>query len=398
MPWKETCPMDQRIQLLNDWLKEDHTITELSQHYNVSRNTVYKWIKRYQTKGPQGLEELSRTPLNHPNSTSPEIVSQLIETKIKHPNWGPKKIVARLEKLNPECPWPATSTAGNILKKEGLVCSRHLKHRTPPYSEPFRECKRPNDVWSMDYKGQFRMGDGRLCYPFTITDNYSRYIIGCRGLYHPTYENTRPWLERAFREYGLPLAIRSDNGAPFASIGLGGISTLSVWLIRLWIRPERILAGHPEQNGRHERMHRTLKAETTVPPRANLKAQQRAFDSFKKEFNTERPNEALGQETPASVYQPSLRRLPNKLPDVEYPSYFTVRQVRHNGEIKWKGEFVYISTALAGEPIGLRQIGESEWEVWFSLHPLGILDERIVKVLPLIDKSKSVNHVPGLKC
>lgn len=391
MPWKETCPMNQKIQLLSDYLKEEYTITELSHNYNVSRETVYKWIKRYQAKGLAGLEELPRAPLNHPNATSPLIVSQLIDTRLKHKNWGPKKIIARLEKLHPECPWPAPSTAGSILKKEGLVSSRYLKQRTPPYREPFQQCHRPNDVWSIDYKGQFKMGDGRLCYPLTVSDNFSRYLLGCRGLYHPTYENTKPWLERIFREYGLPLAIRSDNGAPFASTGLGGISTLSAWLIKLWIRPERITTGHPEQNGRHERMHRTLKAETAKPPRANLKAQQRSFDGFRKEYNTERPHEALGQEVPATFYQPSCRMLPDKLPEIEYPSYFTVRQIRSNGEIKWKGEFIYISQALAGEPVGLRQIGEREWEVRFSFHPLGILDEQIVKVLPITDKYQKVS-------
>lgn len=185
------------------------------------------------------------------------------------------------------------------------------------------------------------------------------------------------------REYGLPLSIRSDNGAPFASTGLGGLSTLSVWLIKLGIRPERITPGHPEQNGRHERMHRTLKAETAKPPRANLKDQQRAFDGFRREYNTERPHEALEQEVPASLYQPSRRLLPKRLPEVEYANCFTVRQVRHNGEIKWKGHFVYISQALAKEPVGLRQISETYWEIWFSFHPLGILDDQIVKVLPI---------------
>jgi len=382
--------MDQKVQLIGDWLKNGYTITELSQIYCVSRKTIYKWIERYHEKGPEGLDALSRAPFNHPNATGPEIVNKLIDTKLKHQTWGPKKIVARLQKQYPDSLWPVPSTVGNILKKEGLVSSRHLKQRTPPYSEPFRECNRPNDVWSIDYKGQFKMGNGRLCYPLTITDNYSRYLLGCQGLYHPTYENTRSCLERIFLEYGLPLAIRSDNGAPFASIGLGGISTLSAWLIKLWIRPERIQTGHPEQNGRHERMHRTLKAETAKPPRANLKNQQQAFNGFKKEYNLDRPHEALGQEVPATFYQPSRRMLPDKLPEIEYPSYFTVRQVRHNGEIKWNGEFVYISQALAGEPVGLRQISEREWEVRFSFYPLGILDEQIVKVLPITDKYKNL--------
>jgi transposase InsO family protein len=385
--------MDQRIQLLSDYLKDEYTITELSQNYQLSRETVYKWIKRYQARGLEGLEELSRAPLSHPHATHPEIVSQLIDTKVKHQNWGPKKIIARLAKLHPESPWPAPSTAGSLLKKAGLVRSRHLRRRTPPYSQPFRECNRPNDVWSIDYKGQFKMGNGRRCYPFTLTDNYSRYLLGCQGLYQPTLENTRPCLERAFREYGLPLAIRSDNGAPFASTGVGGISALSAWLIKLWVRPERIVSGHPEQNGRHERMHRTLKAETAQPPRANLKDQQRAFDNFRQEYNLERPHEALGQEVPATFYQPSRRRLPNKLPEVEYPAYFTVRQVRQNGEIKWKCEFVYISQALAGEPVGLRQIDEGKWEVRFSFHPLGILDDQIVKVLPITVKSQKLSNM-----
>jgi putative transposase len=306
---------------------------------------------------------------------------------LKHQTLGPKKIVARLEKLYPKLTWPAPSTAGSILKKEGLVEPRHLKRHTPPYTQPFRSCTRPNDVWSIDFKGQFRTGDSRLCYPLTVSDNYSRFLLGCHGLYHPNYENTKPWLERAFREYGLPLAIRNDNGAPFASVGLGGLSTLAVWLIKLWIRPERINPGHPEQNGRHERMHRTLKAETATPPKPNLKEQQKAFDGFRTEYNTQRPHEALDLEVPAAVYHPSRRILPKKLPEIEYASCYTVRQVRHNGCIKWKGDFVYISQALAGEPVGLRQISEAEWEIRFSFQPLGIMDERIVKVLPITDKN-----------
>jgi putative transposase len=385
MPWKETCPMDQRIQLLSDWTKKEYTITELSQAYGISRKTIYKWITRYQEKGPAGLVERSRAPLNHPNATGPEIVSTLIDTKLQHTDWGPKKIVAWLEDNLPDQTWPAPSTAASLFKKEGLVQKRRLRRHTPPYTAPFQQCEKPNDVWSMDYKGQFRMGDGKLCYPFTVSDNYSRYLLCCQGLFHPTYENTQPWLEWAFQEYGLPLAIRHDNGAPFASVGIGGISTLAIWLIKLWIRPERIQPGHPEQNGRHERMHRTLKEATAMPPQNNLAVQQKAFDRFKRENNNERPHEALGQKIPAAFYQPSRRRLPAKLPPVEYASWYTVRQVRHNGCIKWKGNFVYVSQALAGEPIGLRQIGEREWEVRFSFLPLGILDERIVKVRPIKD-------------
>jgi transposase InsO family protein len=380
--------MDQRIQLLSDWSREEYSISELSEIYSVSRKTIYKWIERYQAKGPEGLNELSRAPLSHPNATGPEIVNKLIDTKLEHKNWGPKKIVARLERQYPDQVWPAPSTAGHILKKEGLVDDRHYRRHTPPYTEPFRQCERPNDVWSMDYKGQFRMGDGKLCYPFTVTDNFSRFLITCQGLYHPSYENTKPWLEKAFQEYGLLLAIKNDNGAPFATVGLGGISLLSVWLIKLRIRPERIKAGHPEQNGRHERMHRTLKQETAAPPKMNMELQQQSFDGFQIEYNTKRPHEALEMAVPASLYVPSRRMLPNRLPAIEYPSCFTVRRVKQNGCIMWKAKEVYVSQALTREPVGLRQIGESLWEVRFSFHTLGILDEQIVKVLPITERNK----------
>lgn len=382
--------MDQKIKLIGDWLKQEYTIKELGEQYKVSRKTIYKWISRYEEKGVSALEELSHAPHTHPNATPPEIVDRLIDTKLKHRNWGPKKVVAWLERHEPEITWPVSSTTGSILKKEGLVKKRCLKRHTPPYTEPFRACERPNDVWSIDYKGQFRMGDGKLCYPLTMSDNFSRYLFACQGLFHPNYEKTKPWLERTFREYGLPMAMRNDNGAPFASVGLGGISALSVWLIKLWIRPERIAPGHPEQNGRHERMHRSLKEETANPPKTNMKEQQKAFDYFREEFNTERPHEALGQEVPASLYVPSQRIFPEKLPEVEYESWVTVRQVRTNGYIKWKGGFVYISEALVGEPVGLTQINDSQWEVRFSFYPLGVLDGRIGKVVQKPKNDKKV--------
>jgi putative transposase len=383
MPWKEICPMDQKAQLIGDWLKDEFTIKELSDNYEVSRKTIYKWINRYKTGGPSRLEEMSCAPHTHPNATGPEIIDRIISIKLKHKYWGPRKIITWLQKHNPQIHWPVPSTAGSILKKEGLVCKRHFNHHTPPYLDHFKDCAVPNDVWSMDYKGQFRMLDGRYCYPFTLTDNYSRYLLACQGLLHPTYANTQPWLERAFREYGLPQAIRNDNGSPFASVGLGGLSALSVWLIKLWIRPERIDPGHPEQNGRHERMHRSLKEATTNPPKYNLEQQQATFNSFVEEYNNERPHEALNQEVPASYYHPSRRLFPDKLPEVEYASCYTVRQVRSNGEIKWHGEKIYISEALAGEPVGLIQVGERNWEIKFSFHPLGILDESIKKVLSI---------------
>jgi putative transposase len=380
MPWKETCPMDQKFQLIGDFLKKEFNITQLHEFYGVSRKTIYKWIARYKQDGPAGLEEKSCAPVNHPNATSPEIVSRIIDMRLHHNTWGPKKIINRLRGDNPRIDWPAPSTAGSILDKEGLVKGRRRKRHTPPYTEPFRDCERPNDVWSIDFKGQFKTGDGQYCYPLTLTDNFSRYLLLCKGMLHPRHAETKHWLEQAFREYGLPLAIRSDNGTPFASVGLGGLSSLSTWLIKLWIKPERIEPGHPEQNGRHERMHRTLKAEATKPPGSNLKEQQRKFDRFRVEYDTERPHEALGQKTPVSIYLPSGRMLPRKVPKVEYESFMTVRQVKQNGCIKWKNDEVYVSGVLAGERVGLKQISENDWEMRFSFHKLGVLDDRIGKV------------------
>jgi transposase InsO family protein len=375
--------MKEKVQMIGDWLKKEHTISELGEHYQVSRKTVSKWISRFRDGGVEALEEASCAPYHHPNVTAPEIVSEIIGTKLSHRNWGPKKVVASLKQKYPEIHWPVVSTTQSILYKEGLVNPRKIRRHTPPYSQPFQECLKPNDTWSIDYKGQFRTGDGKLCYPLTITDNYSRYLLTCRGLRHPKYETTRLWLERAFREYGLPLAVRSDNGTPFASTGLGGFSRLSVWLIKLQIIPERIELAHPEQNGRHERMHRTLKAAVCNPPRSCLANQQSAFDHFRPEYNEERPHEALDMKTPAWIYKPSRRLLPRKLEPVEYDSWMKIRRVVPSGGIMWRNNYIYVSQALAGEPVGLKQITETTWELWFSSYLLGMIDEKTNKVLPM---------------
>jgi transposase InsO family protein len=383
MPWKETCAMDEKLKLIDDWITKEHTISELGEHYQVSRKTVHKWISRFKEGGPEALQEVSRAPGCHPNATPTEIISEIIDTKLRHKDWGPKKIVRSLKDHHPEKHWPAVSTAQNILWKEGMVHPRKVRRHTPPFTQPFQACLKPNDTWSIDYKGQFRTGDSKLCYPLTITDNYSRYLLSCRGLRHPNYESTQLYLERTFREYGLPLAIRSDNGTPFASTGLGGLSRLSVWLIKLQIIPERIALAHPEQNGRHERMHRTLKAAVCNPPRNCLVNQQSAFDHFRPEYNEERPHEALDMKTPASLYKPSRRLLPKKIEPVEYDSWMAVRRVVPSGGIMWRNNYIYVSQALAGEPVGLKQITEITWELWFSSYLLGIIDEKTNKVLPM---------------
>lgn len=383
MPWKVTDAMDQKIELIRYWKNSQMTITDLSSIFGVSRKTAYKWINRYEKEGPLGLIARPRNPLQHPNATNNETVEKIMSAKNQHKRWGPKKILAWLKVKYPEETFPAASTIGGILEKEGLVRSRVKRHRTPPYTDPFTECDKPNAVWSADFKGQFRTEDRKYCYPLTITDNYSRYLLLCEGFYKPTYKETRKWFEVVFEEYGLPDAIRTDNGAPFASRGICGLSKLSAWFIKLGIVPERIEPGHPEQNGRHERMHRELKENTANPPSRNLKEQQKAFDEFTYEYDFERPHEALGQQTPVSFYQKSKRVYKRKLPKVSYDYKSVIRKVNKHGVIKWKQKAIYIGKSLIGEHIALKKRDPIHLEIWFSNYPLGILDIMTGKVLPM---------------
>ena len=380
MPWKETSAMDQRLQLLADWLSGDYTKRDLCAIYGISRPTTDKWIARYRAGGVPGLAERARTPHSHPNQTAEELRLMIVAEKLAHQKWGPKKVMDRLRREQPHVAWPADSTAGAILKRAGLVRPRVRRHRVAPYTEPFRDCAGPNQIWSADFKGDFAMGNGHRCYPLTVSDNFSRYLLLCHALECHNYDAVRPWMEWAFREYGLPEAIRTDNGPPFASLALGGISPLSKWWIKLGIRPERIRPGKPSQNGRHERMHRTSKE--AVAPQANLHAQQRHFDPFLEEYNWERSHEALERHTPGSVYHASPRPYPSKLPRIDYAADVTVRQVRQNGEIKWQGKHVYVSEVLAKEPIGLKPLGEDLWELQYSFQVLGVLHLRTNTITP----------------
>ena len=381
MPWKETSAMDQRIQLIADWLSGDYGKRELCRIYGISRPTADKWIGRYDEHGPEGLEERRRAPHHRPNQTTEELRTLIVQTKLRRQKWGPKKVLDWLRQHRPELKWPADSTGGEILKRAGLVQPRHRRHRVPPYNEPFGVCSAPNQSWSADFKGDFLLGNGRRCYPLTISDNFSRYLLLCRALARPSQEQVQPWFEWVFRQAGLPEVIRTDNGAPFASLALGGLSQLSKWWIKLGIKPERIQPGKPAQNGRHERMHRTLKQ--AVPPQSDLREQQRHYDPFQEEYNWERSHEALGRKTPGSVHCTSLRSYPAKLPEVQYESGVTVRKVRQNGEIKWRGELLYVSTVLAKEPVGLKPIDEGKSELRYSFHLLGILDERNKTITPV---------------
>lgn len=300
MPWKETSPMDQRTRFVADHLRNALSITELCELYSVSRKTGYKWIDRYLKYGPAGLEERSRRPRCSPNQTSEEIVRALLEARRRHPQWGGKKLLALLHKRHPRWSLPGRSTACDILKRHGMVPLRRQRRRLGHPGKPTSLILAPNDVWSADYKGQFRTGDGQYCYPLTVADGFSRYLLGCQALGSTAVAEAKPIFTRLFKEYGLPTRIRTDNGVPFATPTLGRLSRLSAWWVRLGILPEFIEPGHPAQNGRHERMHRTLKAETTRPAAGSLAAQQRRFNSFREEFNHERPHEALDQRPPAA--------------------------------------------------------------------------------------------------
>lgn len=384
MPWKETSAMDQRVRFVADWLSGEYTKSALCAAYGITRPTGDKWIRRYEREGAGGLQERSRAPLTHPNATPEALRQRIIDTKLLKMNQrrGPKKIMDQLRRQDPDLPWPADSTAGEILRQAGLVRARKRRRRVAPYTEPFAQCEGPHEVWSADFKGDFRLGNGQRCYPLTISDNATRYLFQCRGLARTHYGAVRPWFEWVFREHGLPRAIRTDNGAPFASLALGGLSRLSIWWIRLGIVPERIQPGKPSQNGRHERMHRTLQDEGVEPIQADMKAQQRQFDAFTHDYNTERSHEALDRQPPDSNYQPSPRPFPEKLPPVEYGTGVTVRRVRQNGEIKWRGERLYLSETLAQEPVALEPIDTHLWQIRYSFHVLGQLDERASTITP----------------
>ncbi|PID64582.1 MAG: integrase [Gammaproteobacteria bacterium] len=286
---------------------------------------------------------------------------------------------------HPELKFPANSTGDLILGRAGLVKPRRKKRRTPADGQPFSDCTAVNQCWSVDFKGDFAMGNKRRCYPLTVTDNYSRYILLCQGVSRPSRAAVFPHFERLFRELGLPWSIRSDNGSPFASRALGGLSALSKWWVDLGIRPERIEPGEPQQNGRHERMHRSLKdyLKRLDKIEANLEKQQQRFDEFRKEFNEFRSHESLGDEVPASFYQPSLRIYPTRIESYDYNEAASLRKVKRSGEIKWQGRRFYVSQVLAGEHIALIPYADGVWEMYYRFHLLGQMLDRERKIQPV---------------
>jgi len=386
MPWKMEKPMDQKVKLIGDWLDKNYSIKELSNKYGVSRKTIYKWLKRYEDEGIAGLEDKSRASHNHPNLTNSDIVNRIVEYKLKHKTWGPKKIINNLKILYPKEEWPSVSTTGDWLKKNDLVNEKKLRKHVHQYQDHFVDCTKPNDVWSADYKGQFYTKDKKVCYPLTVTDNFSRFLIACDGLEGPRYLETRACFERIFREYGLPLAIRTDNGTPFSGMAVGGLSRLAIWWIQLGIIPERIIPGKPQQNGRHERMHRTLKCDTLNPAGFNIADQQKKFDFFRVEYNIERPHESIGMKKPGELFEKSNRSYPDSIKPIEYPEGFEVRIVKHGGEISFGNDQYFISELLCGDKVGLKEIEDGLWQMNYGLHKLGHIDLQRKKILRYLKK------------
>jgi putative transposase len=397
MPWKETRVEEERMKFVAECLDEqsDWTMSALCEAYGISRRTGYKWLDRYERLGMEGLKDESRAPKAHPNAVRAMNVEELLRVRRRHRTWGPRKIVAWLEREEPKRSWPATSTVGEILKRHGMVEPRRRRRRGVAQGTGLGEPRGPNEQWSADFKGWFRTRDGQRCDPLTISDGYSRFLLQCRVVERPDEEHVRAVFRSTFREYGLPLRIRTDNGPPFASVqALGGLTRLSAWWAKLGIALERIEPGKPQQNGRHERMHETLKQETARPPRANGRAQQRAFNDFWYVYNFERPHQALGDSPPAQSYEASARAYPEREPELEYPGYFEVRRVRRSGEIKWRGKFVYVSQALIGEPVGLEPLSDRHWCILFGPVPLALLDDHTGKLIPYRTQSRAQEDLP----
>lgn len=380
MPWSESTPMSQRQEFVEDAARGLFGMRALCQRYGISRRVGYKWLARYEVEGVEGLADRSRRPQTSPTQLERELAALFVATRQAHPTWGARKLLAYLERRHRRQHWPAASTVAALLKREGLVRPRRRRPALGHPGRPQTPMDQPNAVWTADFKGHFKTGDGQYCYPLTIIDGYSRYLLACEALAHPTRAATQPVFAELFRTHGLPGRIRTDNGVPFATSALGRLSQLSVWWIKLGIVPELIEPAHPQQNGRHERLHRTLKAEATKPPAQTARGQQQRFRHFQTEFNEERPHEALGGDAPASWYHRSSRRCPAVLQEPEYPSHYEVRYVSRNGGVRWRNRWVNVSHVLAEEYVGLDEVADGIWSVYFGPVLLGRFSEREYRI------------------
>jgi putative transposase len=376
MPWKTVLPMEARMKFIAEMDKSDESFAGVCRRFGISRKTGYKWLERYERGGPGALEEPSSAARSNAKSLSDTQVDAIVALRREHPTWGPKKLRSRLETLGTCTPLPATSTFGAVLKRQGLVMPRRRRANGPRELTGLTIGERPNDVWCVDFKGDFLLGDRTRCYPLTISDFESRYLLACHALSSTKERPAREVFDRVFHEFGLPEYIRSDNGVPFSSTGIGGLTALCIWWIKLGITPERTEPGHPEQNGRHERMHRTLKAEAAKPPQYESVAQQRAHDRFRHEYNDIRPHEALGLRTPASRYAASRRTMPSQLRSPEYPAPMETRRINKSGALALYGTQTLIARALALECVGIEQVGDDVSDIYFGTLRLGSVTYR----------------------
>lgn len=380
MVWKETCAVDERMKFVLAVEAGEEAMAAVCRRFGISRRTGYKWRGRHAQAGVDGLADRSRAPLHCAHALTGEVIAACLAVRHAHPSWGPVKVRAWLDRHAPAQRWPAVSTIGALFDREGLTVKRRLRRRSPPRTAPFATCLAANDIWCIDFKGWFLTGDGSRCEPLTLSDAVSRYLLRCQAVSRTGAEQVWPILDAAFREYGLPLVLRSDNGPPFASTGAGGLSRFGVQVIKAGVLPERIDPGKPQQNGRHERLHLTLLQDTASPPARSLRRQLERLAVFQQVYNHERPHQALANDTPADHYSPSARSWDGVLRPPEYSDDHQLRRVRRNGDIKWRGNTVYINQALTGEAVGLRETGDGVWAVCYGPVHLGVIDRHATRL------------------
>ena len=383
MPWNESTRMDERRAFVMACLSGHFTITDLCERADISRRTGYKWLDRFVEEGEAGLVDRSHAPHRCPHKTSNEVAQQLLALRRAHPFWGPRKLLQYGKRRWPEVHWPSHTTAAVLLREASLVKPRRRRPQVPRTGQPARPPAAPNELWTVDFKGQFRTGDQRYCYPLTVLDLHSRYLLGCRALLKTHVTPTDAAMDRLFRKYGLPEALHFDWGSPFAGSGLAGLTRLSLKWLKLGIRLERSRPAFPQDNACHERMHRTLKAETARPAAQTLSAQQRRFDRFCHDYNTERPHQAIGDRTPHELYRSSLRPYPRHIPDPHYPHHFLARRVSPRGELHLHRRDWFLGSVLARETVGLEEIDDGVWFIYFGPTQLAYLDEQTGRLAPV---------------
>lgn len=377
MPWSEHSLMDERMIFIAACLRREAAFSHLCEQAGISRKTGYKWWARYQAEGAAGLADVSRARNTQTQAIAPEIAARLLALRQERPSWGPRKLLARLAMDDSATTWPAASTVGDLLRRHQLTEPRPRRRLRVDGKPALTPPSAPNESWAMDFKGWFRTGDGVRCEPLTISDGYSRYLMVSQAVPQTTASHVQPILINTFRNHGLPRALRSDNGSPFASTkSLAGLTQLSVWLLSLNIWPDRIDPGRPDQNGRHERMHRVLHEDAANPPSANLAAQQARLDAWRQDYNTRRPHEALGQRCPAALYVRSPRAYPEQITPWDYPADHHLRRVNRQGYIPWRDQPLYLTEALRGQTVALAQLDDGDWAIRFRAFTLAKVSNR----------------------